>query len=180
MKKTILTTVAGAALLLISLQSCKKEKATTTTTPQPNPEYIADNNSFKGFEGWHLHTTKNGVDPANLGPAHAGDDSTSVRKVYFEGGHGVTRSNNGQFPIGTLVSKITTWNSGGGGSMITAMAKRGNGFDPSGNDWEYFVLNADGSIVVDNGTTMRGANIMNSACKNCHAKVKNNDYIFTK
>jgi len=180
MKKRVFT-ITAATLLLTALfvQSCKDKTSTTTTPTTTTPsEFVADDNTFKGFESWTLTATKNGVDPAMLKTAHAGDDSTSVRKIYF-GNSAVTREN-GEFPVGTIVSKITTWQGNGGGSMITAMAKRGNNFDAGGNNWEYFVLNADGSILVDNGTTMRGANLMNGACKGCHAAASATDYIFTK
>ena len=60
------------------------------------------------------------------------------------------------------------------------MAKRGNDFDAANGDWEYFVLNGDGSIAVDgDGNIMRGANLMNGACLGCHEKAST-DYIFSK
>ncbi len=179
MKKRAFTITAITLLLTTAtIQSCKNETSTPTPTPTTPSEFIADDNTFAGFETWTLTASKSGVDPAMLKTAHAGDDPTSVRNIYF-GNSAVTREN-GEFPVGTVVSKKTTWQGNGGGSMITAMAKRGNSFDAGGKNWEYFVLNADGSILVDNGTVMRGADLMNGACKGCHAAVADNDYIFTK
>ncbi len=175
-KQTYVLTLFIAAFVLSIIQACKKDPE-TPVTPAPT-EFVADNNTFKAFQNWHLHATKNGVDPAMLKTAHGGDDSTSVRKIYFPTSN--VNKVNGQYPLGTIVSKLTTWSGNGGGSMITAMAKRGNNFDASGNNWEYFVLASDGSIMVDNGTVMRGANLMNGMCKGCHAAVSANDYIFTK
>lgn len=177
MKKAVFSTITASLLLsVLVVQSCKNDKE---DDPEPMVnEFVADDNTFAGFESWHLHETKMGVDPAMLKEAHGGDDSTSVRKIYFTNSS-VSRAN-GEFPVGTIVSKKTTWQGNGGGSMITAMAKRGNDFDAGAGNWEYFVLNDDGSIVVDNGTAMRGANLMNGACKGCHAAASSADYIFTK
>ena len=173
MKKTVFLLSVATLTMTAVVQSCKNDKEDPQPAPQPS-EFIADDNTFKGFESWHLNKTLNGADPALKG-AHGGDDSTSQRKVYLPSAS-VARVD-GQFPLGTIVSKKTTWSTG---SAITAMAKRGNNFDAGGNNWEYFLLNADGSILVDNGTTMRGADLMNGACKGCHAAAKTNDYIFTK
>ena len=64
---------------------------------------------------------------------------------------------------------------------ITGMAKRGNNFDPDNNDWEYFVLNPDGSIATDGeGNKMRGANLMGGMCMGCHSAAASPDYIFSK
>lgn len=178
MKKAIILTSALSLLLITSLmQGCKNNSDDSDDNMNANPEFVADNNTFAGYESWYLHDTKTGVDPANLGMAHGGADSTSERKIYFTSSS-VTKQN-GEFPVGTIVSKKTTWDNGNM-TMITAMAKRGNNFDADGNDWEYFILNADGSILVDGGETKRGANLNNGGCKSCHGKVSNNDYIFTK
>ena len=178
MKKTkIILATATMLFGAISFQSCKNDKDDNPEPQQAN-EFIADNNTFSGFESWSIGAVKNGVDPANLGMAHAGNDSSSQRTIYWSNS-AATRSDNGQYPVGTIISKKTTWSGNGGGSMITAMAKRGNNFDASGNNWEYFILNADGSILVD-GDTKRGANLNGGGCKGCHGKVAGNDYIFTK
>lgn len=173
MKKTVSLLSVAVLMGAATIQSCKNEKTDPQPTPQPS-EFVADNSTFKGFESWHLHTTLNGADPALKG-AHGGDDTTSQRKIYLPSSS-VDRVD-GQFPVGTIISKKTTWFTG---SAITAMAKRGNNFDAGGNNWEYFVLNADGSILVDNGMTMRGADLMNGMCKGCHTSAKSKDYIFTK
>ncbi|MEZ5016747.1 MAG: cytochrome P460 family protein [Flavipsychrobacter sp.] len=176
MKKTVFTfSVLSLLALSVAMQSCKNDNNPTPATPTVN-EFIADNTTFKGFESWYLHITKNGADPSGLGNAHGGADNTSERKIYFTS-NSVNRVN-GQFPVGTIISKRTT--GANGLDMITAMAKRGNDFDASGNNWEYFVLAADGTIMMDNGTAMRGSNLMNGACKSCHAKASTNDYVFTK
>lgn len=178
MKKTVITfSILSILTLAVAVQSCTTKDSTTTPGTTTPTEFVADNNTFKGFEAWHLHATKNGVDPSGLGGAHGGTDSSSVRKIYFTAS--TVNRTNGEFPIGTIIAKKTSGDSTSS-NMITAMAKRGNNFDAAGNNWEYLVLAADGSIMMDNGTAMRGANLMNGMCKGCHAKVAANDYVFTK
>jgi hypothetical protein len=99
------------------------------------------------------------------------------RKIYFKDGQDPS---GGTYPVGTLISKWSK-NPDGTVDMITAMAKRGNNFNSSAGDWEWFVLNPDGSIAVDgDGNKMRGANLMGGACVSCHAQASSSDYVFTK
>jgi hypothetical protein len=61
------------------------------------------------------------------------------------------------------------------------MVKRGNDFNPNGGDWEWFMLNSDGTIAVDgNGNKMRGADLMGGMCLMCHTGASNKDYVFSK
>ncbi len=61
------------------------------------------------------------------------------------------------------------------------MAKRGNNFNSTGGDWEWFILNADGSIATDNdGNPLRGANLMNGGCVSCHGQAASKDHVFLK
>jgi hypothetical protein len=155
---------------MVIIQSCKDD---TDPEPTTNNEFVADDASFAGWDTWDLIDTKNGIDPS-LGGAHAGNDSTAVRKIYVKDAQ---KPVNGVYPIGTLVVKHMKSDSA---EMVTAMAKRGNDFDAANNDWEYFVIMADGKIVVDNGTAMRGStDLMNGMCVGCHSKAAT-DYIFTE
>lgn len=159
-----------ASFGLILSQSCKKEKDTPA-------EYIATNESFAGFHSWQLAATKLGPDPSLGGMAHGGNDSTVTRKIYFKNGQNPV---NGKYPVGTIVVKHST-NTAGTLNEITGMVKRGNNFDPSKNDWEYFMLNADGTIASDaTGMVMRGAALMNGMCVGCHGGASGKDYIFSK
>ena len=170
MKKTkTLSMVAVLLLSMVFVQSCKDDEE---PEPQTNNEFIADDASFSGWESWDLVDTKSVVDPALTG-AHAGNDSTSVRKIYVKNSQ---KPVDGMYPIGTLIVKHMKSDAM---EMITAMAKRGNGFDAANNDWEYFVIEAGGKIVVDNGTAMRGStNLMNGMSVGCHSKATT-DYVFT-
>jgi hypothetical protein len=131
MKTRILMLAAVFLAGAVVLQSCKEEE-------EPAAEYIADENSFSGFESWTLEATESGPDPL-LGAAHGGNDNTVERKIYFKDGQDPS---GGEYPVGTLISKWSK-NPDGTVDMITAMAKRGNNFNSSGGDWEWFVLNPD-------------------------------------
>ncbi len=153
---------------VVSVQSCTKDEEPT--------EVIADDNTFANYESWSLDAERQGVD-SSLGAAHGGNDSTTIRKVYFK--DGVSRSGT-EYPIGATILKYS-YNASGSVNMRTGMVKRGNDFDPDHNDWEYFVITPDGKIAKDaDGNTLRGANLMNGMCVGCHSGAANKDYIFTK
>lgn len=170
MKKfNLLLILFSATIVFTTLQSCEKDDTLT--------EYIADDNSFSDFASWSLDAEKMGIDPS-LGTAHGGNNENTIRNIYFQD---AVSPENGAYPIGALIAK-RSYNPDGSLDMITAMAKRGNDFDPDHGDWEYFVLNADGSIASDaDGNTMRGAgaNLLNGMCLGCHQNAST-DYIFTK
>jgi len=153
-------------------QSCKDEESTDDPTPVEQ-EFVADDNSFADFRTWALDAEESGVDPA-LGPAHAGNDSTSVRKIYFKDGQGLV---DGAYPKGTIIVKETS--NSAGFIMNTAMVKRGAGFNSDNDGWEWFILNEDGTIGDDNGTPRRGAKLNNGGCAGCHANATN-DWVFSK
>lgn len=177
MKKTIIITSIFAIVLGTSfLQSCKKDEDKTTPTPTAS-EFIADSTTFLNFMMWPIEATKNGADPS-LGMAHAGNDSTAIRRVHFKDGVSPV---NGKYPVGSIIVKHTT-NTAGTLNEFTGMVKRGNGFNPSKGDWEFFMLTPDGKIANDmtTGMPMRGANLMNGMCGGCHAGAAAKDYIFSK
>jgi len=87
--------------------------------------------------------------------------------------NGAGRTNNGQYPIGTKLAKAMK-DSTGAVVIVTAMAKRGNNFDPTGNDWEYFMIDKDGAIL------QRGTNLEGAPCKSCHSGASSMDYVFTR
>lgn len=169
-KATTLSMIAFALIAMVFVQSCKDDEEPEPT--QQTNEFIADDATFAGWESWDLIDTKNGIDPSLAG-AHEGNDSTTVRKIYVKNSQ---KPSNGVYPVGTLVVKHTKSDSM---ENITAMAKRGNNFDSANNDWEYFIIMADGKIAVDNGNTLRGGtSLMNGMCVGCHSKAST-DYVFT-
>lgn len=171
MQKLSILTVFGVFIILLSaMQSCTKDDAEPT-------EFIADNSTFANFDNWSLDAVNHGPSPS-LSTAHAGNDTTVTRNVYFLNGQDRV---NGSYPIGTAIVKHST-NPSGSVSEITAMVKRGNGFNPSTGDWEWFMLMADGSIATDSdGMAMRGgASMMGGMCNSCHAFASANDFTFSK
>lgn len=181
MKKTTITALSLASIVIASLTfSCKKEKTTATPEPTPtpvsNPEYIADSTTFLSFSTWTIQATSHGPSPS-LGMAHAGNDSTVIRQVHFKNGQ---YPSNGKYPVGTVIVKHST-NPAGSVNELTAMVKRGNNFNPNTGDWEFFMLMPDGKIAKDgSGNPMRGAALMGGMCGSCHAQVAYKDYIFSK
>jgi len=179
MKKSTLASFSGILLLALAItQSCKKEDEPTppTPTPTPAPEFIADSSSFLSYMTWTVQSVKNGPSPS-LGTAHAGNDSTVTRSVHFKNGQDPV---NGKYPIGTIIVKHTT-NTANSVNELTAMVKRGNGFNAGVGDWEFFMLMPDGKIAKDaSGAPMRGANLMGGMCGGCHSSASAKDFIFSK
>lgn len=169
MTKYYLLTVIGLFSFSLLVTSCKKDD-----DPSEPTEFVADNETFNGIASWTLGDEFFGMDPS-LGGAHGGNDSTVTRSVYFKSD---VMPSDGLYPLGAVITKHSH-NTGGTLSEYTAMVKRGGDFNPSGNDWEYFMLAGDGEITVDSdGMEMRGANLMNGMCISCHQKAST-DYIFT-
>ena len=169
MKKSVFSTILALMAIIVLLQSCKDDE-------NENPEFVADDSSFSNFESWTLEAENQGPDPS-LGMAHAGNNETVTRKIYFKDGQD---PDDGEFPVGTIIVKHSS-NPDQSVNEFTAMVKRGNDFNPEGSDWEWFMLNADGSIATDpdSGIKMRGANLMNGMCLSCHS-AGSTDYTFTK
>ncbi len=145
----------------------------STSEPEAQ-EFVATASSFANFTSWSaVGDPLTGPDPAGLlGEAHDGNMSDVVRRIYVSSA-AATRGSNGQYPIGTMFVKDTR-GTDGSQRMITAMAKRGNSFNGNGRDWEWFVLNADGTIVD------RGAGLMGNMCNACHSGATAKDFVFVK
>lgn len=173
MKKiTLLTAIIGSLFFATTVvQSCKKS---SSSTPQ---EFIADSTTFLNFHSWSLDATNHGPSPS-LGMAHSGNDTSVTRKVYFKNGQARV---NGTYPIGTVIVKHST-NPAGTVNEIVGMVKRGNGFNPTTGDWEWFMLMPDGTIAKDQtGMQMRGgATMMNGMCNSCHGGAASKDFTFSK
>lgn len=171
MRKTrFIAVLLAATVLLFTMHSCNDDE-------DPNPEFIADDETFENFMTWVVEAENQGPDPA-LGEAHGGNDETVTRTVYVKNGQDRVE---GEFPVGTLIVKHSK-NPDNSVNEFTAMVKRGNDFNTSGGDWEWFMLNPDGTIATDpsSGNKMRGANLMNGMCLSCHSAAASDDYVFSK
>lgn len=180
MKKRFIIISSSLALITALTFSCKKEKATDPEpTPTPTPvaqEFIADSTTFVNFMTWTVQATKKGPSPS-LGTAHVGNDTSVTRRIHFKDGQNPV---NGKYPIGTIIVKHGT-NPAGTVNELTAMVKRGNNFNSSVGDWEFFMLSPNGKIAKDaQGNPMRGASLMGGMCGGCHGAASAKDYIFSK
>jgi hypothetical protein len=163
--RSMLLTCAVSALVF---SACSDEATDSTPT-----EFIASESDFAGYSSWTKTTADRvGEDPAGMTHgAHGASDSSILRKIYVKQASAV-RSGAGQFPVGTMFAKEMTM--AGLVQVVTGMAKRGNSYDASGNDWEYFMIGADGKFIG------RGDTLMGGGCKGCHGANAGQDYIFTK
>ena len=171
MYKKLLILAFVSIVSISGLNSCSDDN---TTTPEAN-EFIANDNTFMNFMNWTLVKTNQGADPA-LGTAHAGNDETVTREIYIKNNQS---RKDGKFPLGTIVVKHSK-NTAGTVNEFTAMVKRGNDFNANGGNWEWFMLNPDGTIAEQEGMPTRGANLMNGMCVGCHSAASADDFVFTK
>jgi hypothetical protein len=157
------------------LSACSNDDETSDLDTKPQ-EFIANDDSFSGFQSWELVADHQGPDPA-LGAAHAGNDSTVTRYVYYKDDQ---ERVNGAYPVGTIIVK-ESYNPDLSVHEFTAMVKRGHDFNPSGGDWEWFVLAGDGQIATDgDGNALRGADLMGGMCIGCHSQASDRDFAFSK
>lgn len=167
-KMIILATVF--VFFMAFIQSCKEDKE------ESSPEFVAGSSDFNDFRTWTEVAVNKGPSPS-LGEAHHGNNADATRTIYFKDNQ--ERASDGRFPVGTLVVKETK-DAAGNTIEVTALVKRGNNFNPDHNDWEWFMLNPDGTIKVDAGVTFRGAKLMDGMCGACHTQAKSDDFIFSK
>lgn len=77
---------------------------------------------------------------------------------------------NPKFPIGTMIVKEKLGSADSTKpELLTAMIKRGPGYNPEGGDWEYLVLDGAASKIVEQGKLER--------CSGCHRPYQNSDFI---
>jgi hypothetical protein len=174
MKKVILLKLSALAfVMVIVFQACNNDDDNVDET---KPEFVASSSDFANFRNWTQVASVQGSSPS-LGEAHKGNDENATRTIYVK--DNVEREADGNFPVGTLIVKDTK-DADGNTIEVTAMVKRGNDFNPTHNDWEWFMLTPDGNIMEDNGMIARGAMLMDGMCGACHTQVKNNDFVFSK
>jgi hypothetical protein len=54
--------------------------------------------------------------------------------------------------------------------LLTVMVKRSKGFNPAGGDWEYMVVNGEGTTIRERGQL--------GSCNACHVRQKESDFVF--
>ncbi len=159
------------ALGLFAFTACSDDD--TPADPQPE-EFIATDADFSDYQSWtQTIEPQVGPDPAGLvGGAHGAPDSTLTRYIFVDD-ENASRDGNGNFPLGTRFVKEVRM-ADGSVAAVTAMVKRGNGFNAGNKEWEWFLLESDGKIM------QRGADLMENMCNGCHAQNTSKDYVFTK
>ncbi len=158
--------IAGTA----SFTACADDDGATN----PPAEFIAGDADFAGYAGWtKVSGPISDPDPGGLlnGGAHEGTNPVMSRAIYVSNGS-ASRSN-GQFANGTIFLK-TMSDSSGRVLGIAAMAKRGGSFNASNKGWEWFLVNADGTIASRSDTLMGGI------CNTCHVASTLGDFVFTR
>jgi hypothetical protein len=75
-----------------------------------------------------------------------------------------------RFPVGTMIVKEKLGSPDSTKpELLTAMIKRGPGFNPESGDWEYLVLDGAASMIVEQGKLTK--------CSSCHNFYKDSDFI---
>ncbi len=143
---------------ILVLSACESEQAVPDPTPQV--EYAATDADFENFRNWTV------VKQLSKALSEDGRAHTDAARTIWIKQANATRSQNGQYPNGTILVKEVQ-----GGYGIVAMVKRGGAFNSNHNGWEWFRLDTAGKITSRNSSNV---------CNNCHAQVKDLDYAFTK
>lgn len=149
--------IFGAILLL---SACESEKGVDAPNPTPQAEYVATDADFENFRNWTV------VKQLSKALSEDGRAHTDAARTIWIKQATATRSQNGQYPNGTIFVKEVQ-----GGYGIVAMVKRGGAFNSNHNGWEWFRLDTAGKISSRNSSNL---------CNSCHAQVKDLDYAFTK
>lgn len=158
--------------------SCKFDGCTDETAINHNEVATDDDGTCMTFSGFTTafakESSQTGYNPSV--PTHMQNDSTVTRDIYFLN---TQDPSGGAYPAGTMIAKHA-YNEAGDQHEYTGMVKQEAGFNNAGGDWEWFMLNADGTVATDaDGIEMRGANLMNGICLSCHSGAST-DFVFTK
>lgn len=140
-------------------------------------EFMVDDGDFDDYASWNEIDSEQGPDAA-LGAAHAGNDANAVRRIFRKQLAANPNDGDWGYPVGTMIAKEVR--DGAGGIIgMTAMVKRGAGFDATNGDWEWFVLDTADFSVDARGT---GAEVMGGMCVGCHGAANSGgngtDYVF--
>ncbi|MDQ3907503.1 MAG: cytochrome P460 family protein [Acidobacteriota bacterium] len=109
---------------------------------------------------------------AESGRGSAGPHALKYLSVYVnDAGAKAMTEKGAEFPRGSIIVKEKFGaRAGGAAELMTAMVKREAGFNPESGDWEFFVVNGEGTRVQASGRLEN--------CMACHAGQKDSDYTF--
>ena len=90
--------------------------------------------------------------------------------VNAEGREAMMTKQQPKFPIGSIIvkEKLASPDSTNP-ELLTAMIKRGPGYNPEGGDWEYLVFDGPASRIVERGKLTQ--------CSSCHRPYEHTDYV---
>lgn len=75
-----------------------------------------------------------------------------------------------KFPIGSMIVKEKLGSPDSTKpEVLTAMIKRGPGYNPESGDWEYLVLDGAASTIIEQGKLTR--------CSGCHRPYEHSDFV---
>ncbi len=156
-------------LVALAFAACSDSGVGDTPT-----EFVASLEDFGGYGAWPLVTEpRRGPDPSGrLGiGSHGWTDSELVRTIRVKQPTAYPDSS-GNYPVGTIFLKELTRQ--GRVESVVAMAKRGNGYNPAGRGWEFF--------IIENGAiTSRGDTVDRLRCFHCHGHAAaGSDLIFSR
>ena len=165
--KLLIFTLIGTLVFL----SCS-----SSTDSNEDEEFKATLDDFAGYTSWTLVASKTGPDPF-LASAHGVNDSFT-RNIYFKDN---ASASNGAYGKGALLVKELRDAENNLAGALTMMAKRGGGFNPDGDGWEWFMAATDLSEVLTQGDNAAAAG---GACAGCHAQANAGsngiDWVFSK
>lgn len=131
-------------------------------------EFIADAETFSGYQSWSLIDERNDANPLLDNMAHGAMLEGSSRRVYKKQLYANADTVAQGYPVGTAFVKEVLHD----GAIVeaTAMVKRGGDFNANNGHWEWFMLQPEtGAILADgSGNSQRGANLMDGMCSGCH------------
>lgn len=135
----------------------------------PDAEVIASLEDFANYRNWQIVDYTVGVTNVALTEGiHSSGSDDFARRVYA---NPIALNSEGDtFDNGSILIKEVFSYAGEGNNFefaemggLLAMVKRGNGFSPSGGDWEWFNLQPDLSMI-----NARGIDVRNGTCLGCH------------
>jgi hypothetical protein len=122
--------------------------------PAGSPEFVAEASDFECLKNWPK--VRNVRLTNRLGHL---DEALALAEGAAPGA---------QYPVGTIIQLFPG----------EAMVKRGGGYDPENNDWEYFELEvtAAGTAIAKRGRD-DVINMLGGQCFGCHAAARDHDFI---
>lgn len=172
MKRTILTSFLFIPAL--AMLGCAVVSKSSPSEPEP------DLASLSNYRQWTLvNPTPQLMEPASAESCAIifgrQKDSPHLNKyvsvfVNPVGSQEMMTKLDPKFPIGSMIVKEKLGSADSTKpEVLTAMIKRGPGYNPEGGDWEYLVLDGAASKIVERGKLTR--------CSGCHRPYESTDFV---